>query len=220
MNLKRYYCGKEINFLQLRYYERFLFLFLAKLFFKFEYRGIENIPEEGGAIIALNHQSFLDGLLVNLATSSKGRITGFLAATDYYSNFLFVHLLNQGESIPLERGGDTFSALEEAILRLERGKLIGIFPEGSRTDDGKIKEGRKGVAVLAFKTGAPVIPSAIKGSFECWSKHKKFPRCGKIILEFSQPLYFEKRENLDEKILKEATEKIMEKIREVYERLC
>jgi 1-acyl-sn-glycerol-3-phosphate acyltransferase len=214
------YLKKEINFFQIRYYERFLFLFLAKLFFKFEYRGIENIPLKGSAIIASNHQSFLDGLLINLATSQKGRITAFLAATDYYSNFLFIHLLNQGESIPLNRKGNSSIPLQEAIFRLESGKLVGIFPEGSRTENGKIKKAHKGVALLALKTGAPVIPAAIRGAFECWNKKQKFPKPGKIVIEFSKPLYFEKRENVDEEILKKVTEKIMEKIKEVYEKLC
>jgi len=163
-----------------------------RLFFHPEAEGLENIPEEGGAILAGNHQSFLDNVLMPLVIPDRKVV--FLGKAEYFEKWYMRWFFKGAAMIPIKRGGGSASeaALDTAVEALRAGKLIGIFPEGTRSPDGRLYRGKSGVARMALEAGVPVIPVGITGTFEAMPYHRKFPRPYPVIIRFGAPLTFER----------------------------
>jgi 1-acyl-sn-glycerol-3-phosphate acyltransferase len=163
-----------------------------RLFFHPEAEGLENIPEEGGAILAGNHQSFLDNVLMPLVIPDRKVV--FLGKSEYFEKWYMRWFFKGAAMIPIKRGGGSASeaALDTAVEALREGKLIGIFPEGTRSPDGRLYRGKSGVARMALEAGVPVIPVGITGTFEAMPYHRKIPRLHPVIVRFGAPLTFER----------------------------
>ena len=138
--------------------------------------GLENVPAEGGAILAGNHQSFLDNMLLPLVI--PGRKVVFLGKAEYFEKWYLRWFFKGAGMIPIRRGGGSAAeaALETAVTALRDGKLIGIFPEGTRSPDGRLYRGKTGVARMALEAGVPVIPVGITGTFAAMPYNRKVPR--------------------------------------------
>jgi 1-acyl-sn-glycerol-3-phosphate acyltransferase len=152
---------------------------LFRLCFGYERHGLERVPEDGPVLLAANHASFLDPPLVGTAVR---RPTCFMARASLFKPPLFGRLIRALNAFPLARGGDPRAALRVAGELLEEGRVVLVFPEGTRTRDGRLGRFKRGAGALAVRHGAPVLPIYIKGSFWAWPRHRRLPRCRRIAL--------------------------------------
>ena len=182
--------------------------------------GAENIPKTGAAILAPNHLSFIDSIVVPLATSR--RVT-FLAKSEYFEGkgfkgFAMRTFFRSAGQIPVERGTSRASnALTAAAKVLQNGGLIALYPEGTRSPTGMLYKGRTGVARLALENKVPVIPIGLHGTREIQPPERNMPKLGRVGIKIGKPLGFshlyEQRTERD--TLRAVTDEIMKSIREV-----
>ncbi|MEO5710885.1 MAG: lysophospholipid acyltransferase family protein [Nocardioidaceae bacterium] len=170
---------------------------LAKLYWRPQIEGIENIPATGPVIMASNHRSFADSMVIPFFVKRK---VVFLAKEDYFTGTGVKGALIRGwfegiGMVPVDRD-DTKAALASldiALAVLGRGDAFGIYPEGTRSRDGRLYRGRTGVAHLALTSGAPVVPVGVIGTENIQPVGTRFPRRAEVILRFGEPLRFEGR---------------------------
>jgi 1-acyl-sn-glycerol-3-phosphate acyltransferase len=194
---------------------------LLKLLFRPRIEGLENIPEEGPAIIAGNHLSFSDHFL--MPAILPRRIT-FLAKQEYFTGpgfkgALIASFFRSAGQIPVDRTGGKAAhpAVAEALAVLGRGELMGVYPEGTRSHDGRLYKGRTGVAVMALKAQAPVVPCAMVGTFEIQPPGRLVPKIRRVTIRFGKPLDFSRFEGLegDRFVLRSIVDEIMYVIMEL-----
>jgi 1-acyl-sn-glycerol-3-phosphate acyltransferase len=187
---------------------------ILRLMYRPKTKGLENIPAEGPAIIAANHESFLDDLLLPLMV--KRRKVVFLAKADYFDKWYLRWFFKGANVIPVRRGSKSAAeaALQAGVTALREGKLIGIFPEGTRSPDGRLYRGKTGVARMALEARVPVIPVAILGTFEAMPYDCKLPKMGRVEIRFGKPLRFERHHDTptDRFVLRSVTDEIMYEI--------
>lgn len=155
--------------------------------------GIRNIPKTAPAVLASNHTSYLDWLFLPLVV--RFRRISFLAKLEYFTRRGFrgrlqAYFFTATGQVPVDRrGADAASAsLRTAAALLGEGRLVGMFPEGTRTRDGRLNRGRTGVARIAAQTGVAVIPCALVGVFELAPPGVRFPRPRRVTIRFGQPM--------------------------------
>ena len=177
--------------------------------------GAEHIPSEGGAILASNHLSFSDSIFLPLVISR--RVT-FLAKADYFTgkgvkgrlNKMFFAGVGQ---VPIDRSGGAASeaALNTAKRILADGNLLGLYPEGTRSPDGRLYRGKTGVARMALEAGVPVIPVAMVNTDVVQPTGKVIPRLGRVGIKVGQPLDFSRYQGMegDRFVLRSITDEIM-----------
>lgn len=188
---------------------------LLRLLFRPQIEGLENVPEDGPAIVAGNHLSFSDHFLMPVIL--RRRIT-FLAKAEYFTGpgikgRLTASFFRGVGQIPVDRSGKDAAqaAIREGIGVLSKGELLGIYPEGTRSHDGRLYKGKVGVAVMALKAQVPVIPCAMIGTFEAQPPGQRLPSLHPISIRFGKPLDFSRYAGMeDEKaILRAVTDEIM-----------
>ena len=176
--------------------------------------GLENVPTEGPAILAANHQSFLDDLVLPLVVPKRKVV--FLAKADYFDKWYLRWFFKGANVIPVRRESksDSEAALRAGVQALSEGQLVGIFPEGTRSPDGRLYRGKTGVARMALEARVPVIPVAITGTFEAMPYDRKLPKPGHVTLRFGKPLSFERHYEVarDRFVLRSVTDEIMYEI--------
>lgn len=150
---------------------------LGTVLFDLRVEGLSNIPRRGGALIAANHQSYLDPILLN---TRLRRPLNYLAKAELFENRFFGWLLRTVGTFPLHQGASDISAIRQSVQALRDGHLLNIYPEGARTSDGKIGRIEKGIALIDRRAHVPVIPVVIVGAYEAWPIHRTFPRPGSI----------------------------------------
>ncbi|MEO5535861.1 MAG: lysophospholipid acyltransferase family protein [Pseudolysinimonas sp.] len=189
---------------------------LLKVLFRYEVRGVHNIPKKGPAIIASNHLALLDSAFV---PGALPRHVAFLGKEQLFSGkslrarFVRSFLQAMGQ-LEMDRGGGSASAasLGGGVDVLRAGKLMGIYPEGTRSPDGRLHRGRTGIARLLLDTPVPVIPVAISGSDAVLPKGAKFLKLGtRVIVTFGEPMDFSRYAGLaeDRFVLRSITDEIM-----------
>ena len=156
--------------------------------YRLDVSGKEHVPTSGPIILAANHRSFLDSIFVPLLIRRK---VTYVAKAEYFDSRKTAWFFRGIGQIPIRRDGG--SASEGALLAarevLERGNIMGIYPEGTRSRDGYLHRGHTGVARLALATGAPIIPVGLIGTDEAQPSDKKLPRVNKTIgVRFGTPL--------------------------------
>lgn len=203
--------AKTLSYMPLRPIGYLLF----KLYFRLTGIGTEYIPKEGPGIIAPNHVSYADPPLVAAVTP---RMLHFIMLYEHYYHPWFNWLFKRLPCIPIKQGRVNAESLKESLQVLEEGNLLCIFPEGGRTKDNKLMRPMPGIAMLALKTEAPVIPVGIIGSFEAYGPHLRFPRPKRITIRFGPPLIFKKEENPSKARLIEVSQEIMEHIGTLLEK--
>jgi 1-acyl-sn-glycerol-3-phosphate acyltransferase len=137
------------------------------LFFRPKGIGSDSIPEGGAALLACNHVSYLDPLLLGIVTPKR---VFFIAREDLFRHWLLGFVLRLSRTIPLDRNGFDHKAIRIAIRYLNQGRVLCLFPEGTRSSDGRVRGGQVGIGFLSVKTNTPVIPAYIHGT------HKALPR--------------------------------------------
>ncbi|WJV50425.1 lysophospholipid acyltransferase family protein [Streptomyces flavofungini] len=177
--------------------------------------GLGHVPAAGGAIIAGNHQSFCDQFL--LGVTLRRRIN-FLAKMEYFTGRglrgrLAAAFFRGIGAIPVDRSGNGAgrAGVESGLAVLRGGGLLGIFPEGTRSHDGRLYKGRVGVAAMALRTGAPVVPCAIIGTFEAQPAGRRVPSLVPLTLRFGEPLDFSRYAGMQDQraALRAVTDEIM-----------
>ncbi|MEI6125951.1 MAG: AMP-binding protein [Pseudomonadota bacterium] len=169
---------------------KWIFRPLSRLYFSFEVKGLENIPADAACIFTPNHQSFMDALIV--ASSLKNSIMKktFFFAKEKHFRSAFRKLVAQNSNVIVMNINSSLKlALQQTAAVLKSGKNMVIFPEGARSRDGGLMPFKKTFAILSKELNVPIIPVAIKGAFESMSVGSRFPRPGKITLQFLKPLY-------------------------------
>ncbi|MTE22185.1 1-acyl-sn-glycerol-3-phosphate acyltransferase [Streptomyces sp. TRM43335] len=188
---------------------------LLRLLFRPRIEGLRNVPGEGAAIVAGNHLSFSDHFL--MPAILPRRIT-FLAKAEYFTGpglkgRLTAAFFRSIGQIPVDRSGRGAgrAAIEEGLKVLGRDELLGIYPEGTRSHDGRLYRGRTGVAVMALRAGVPVVPCAMVGTFELQPPGRRLPRIGRVTIRFGEPLDFSRFAGLHEErtVLRAVTDEIM-----------
>lgn len=157
------------------------------LFFGYRFYGIRNVPRTGPVILASSHQSFLDPILVGMPLA---RPMNSMARGSLFRNRLFGTLLRNIKAFPVERQSADLGAMREALKRLNTGGQLLLFPEGMRTSDGSIGTLHPGLAMLAARSQAQVVPVVIDGAFECWPRHRKMFRPGRIWVSYGRPMRY------------------------------
>ena len=151
--------------------------------------GRENLIEEGPALIASNHQSFLDPPLVG---SCLHREIHYLARKTLFDIPVVGKLLPHLRVVGVDRDGADMSALKSVIRLVKNGDCTIVFPEGTRTSDGKLQPAKAGLGLIIAKTLAPVVPTRIFGAFDAFPRSAKLPRRAPITVVFGKPLRFTK----------------------------
>lgn len=177
--------------------------------------GEENIPRKGAVILASNHLSFIDSVFLPLVI--ERRVT-FLAKSDYYTargikGWAIKNFLKAAGMLPIDRSGG--KASEASLLTglgvLRRGEVLGIYPEGTRSPDGKLYRGRTGVARMVLEGGVPVIPVAMIDTEKVMPIGRRIPKVRRIGVVIGEPLDFSRFEGMesDRFILRSITDEIM-----------
>lgn len=181
-----------------------------------ECTGLENIPSDQGALLAANHASYLDHLVIGSNLIPKlNRMLYFLAKKEHFSSFLQRRWHQYFRAIPVDREAGGQEALQKAVEHLQGGNLVVIYPEGTRTLTGRMSRAKTGVARLALSARVPVVPMGITSTFYILPKGKRIPRLGKKAdLLIGRPLRFDSyygKDN-DSGILREITTTVMKEI--------
>jgi 1-acyl-sn-glycerol-3-phosphate acyltransferase len=179
--------------------------------------GLEHIPETGPVILASNHRSVVDSLVIPVVTR---RPVYFLAKNEYFVKPLTRTLMLGLNQIPVDRSGGRASlmALDAALPVLRDGKVLGIFPEGTRSPDGRLYRGRPGVAKLALDAGATIVPVGLFGTEQVQPIGSRMPRFGaKVEVRFGEPLDLSKWDGtpVDSRVLREIAAALMTEIQKI-----
>jgi 1-acyl-sn-glycerol-3-phosphate acyltransferase len=188
---------------------------VLRLLFRPWVEGEENIPAEGAAIFASNHLSFSDSIFLPLVLPR--RMT-FLAKSDYFTGRgikgrLTAAFFRGVGQLPVDRSGGRASdaALNSGLKILRRGEFLGIYPEGTRSPDGRLYRGKTGVARMALEARVPVLPVAMIGTDKAQPLGQRFPRIMRIGIRIGRPLDFSRYEGMEEDrfVLRSITDEIM-----------
>jgi len=195
-----------------------IFYPLTRLWTK-KIKGVENIPQEGPYLVAANHASYVDHLMLSsiLAVHVNKKIH-YLAKKEHFDTFFQRIWHTHTGAIPIDRQAGGKEALSLAMGYLKNNKVIGLYPEGTRTLTGKLQRAKTGIARLALAARVPVIPIGLIGTFEILPKGKSIPRFKRATISIGKPMFFDEyyeKEN-DKKTTRLVTTKIMKEIA----RLC
>ena len=187
---------------------------IIKPFIK-EVCGLENVPKNRAFIIAANHQSYLDHLIIGHYLIGRiNKKIRFLAKKEHFRGFLEKRWHDFVGAIPVDRESGGKEALEYAKKALRNGKVIMIYPEGTRTLTGRMQKGKTGVARLALAAKVPVLPIGINGTFKILPKGKRIPKPNKATMNIGRLMYFDSyygKEN-NKKDVRKVTDIIMKEI--------
>jgi len=160
---------------------------LYTVYFRWRVFNAERVPVTGGVILAANHASFIDPPLVG---SALHRPINYMARETLFRYPGVGALLRSWNAVPVNREGGGAAGLKAILDRLLAGGGIILFPEGTRTLDGKLQPARSGVGLTVIKSVAPVVPVRVFGSFEAYGRHLKIPRPRRVVVKFGKPLDF------------------------------
>jgi len=170
---------------------------VAKAIWRPTVRGLENVPSTGGVILASNHLSFIDSVVIPVVVKRK---VVFLAKSDYFTGSGVKGALSRAwfeglGMLPVDRDDAkaALASLDVALEVLGRGEAFGLYPEGTRSRDGRLYRGRTGVAHLALTAGVPVVPVGLLGTPDIPPVGHTMPRLAKVSVTFGEPLHFTDR---------------------------
>lgn len=169
---------------------RLVSVIVSKIAFGLEVHGKENIPKKEGFILASNHASFLDPVILGAACPRR---LNFMARDDLFTSRWFGGFISCLNAFPVKRNNADIGALKEAIRRVKAGGALVLFPEGSRSSGDGLLEPQPGIGFIAAKLNAPVVPAFIRGSGEAWPRGAKAIQPKKISVYFGKQISIERR---------------------------
>jgi 1-acyl-sn-glycerol-3-phosphate acyltransferase len=180
--------------------------------------GLRNVPNVGPVIIASNHLSFSDSIFMPLVVPRK---VTFMAKSEYFTSpglkgFIKKLTFQALGQVPVDRSGGRRSeaAIRTGLNLLEVGQCIGIYPEGTRSPDGKLYKGRTGIARMAIDSGAPIVPVAMFNTAEIQPTGQIVPKVRRVEMVFGEPMYFQ-GDSSDLAYLRQVTDEIMQGIQKI-----
>jgi len=171
---------------------RALFRITFLLAFRLRVFGQLNVPRRGGVLIVSNHQSYLDPILLSLGFE---RPVSFMARRTLFRNPAFGRLITALNAFPVTRGGLDIAAVREAVERLQNGECLVVFPEGTRSSDGRIAPLRPGILAIAERANVPLVPAVIQGAFEAWPRGST-PAIGEVSVLYGPAIQPEEHSRL------------------------
>jgi 1-acyl-sn-glycerol-3-phosphate acyltransferase len=157
----------------------------AVALYRARYAGRNNIPTDGGVLVVSNHQSHLDPMLVGIGCPRK---LNYVARESLFKFAPFGWLIGSVGAFPIDRDGIGLAGIKESLRRLKRGEMVLIFPEGTRSHDGRMAPFRPGFTALAARSGAAILPVAVDGAFQIWPRWRRFPGRGRVRVRYGVPL--------------------------------
>lgn len=170
----------------------------------------DRVPMTGGVILAANHASVLDPPVIG---GGFNRIVNYLARRTLMDIPVFGTLLRQLSVVPVDRDGSGGAGLKAILNRLMEDGIILLFPEGTRTPDGKMQPARSGIGLTVIKSTAPVVPVRVNGTFLALSRFMKFPRPRRVTVIYGEPMRFEK-------LREEAKTCTKDRLKEIYQQVA
>ncbi|MFD9813666.1 lysophospholipid acyltransferase family protein [Streptomyces sp. NPDC059080] len=195
--------------------------FVMRVLYRPTVEGVERIPQTGPVILAGNHVTFIDSLFLSLVVK---RPVYFIGKDAYVTGKglkgrLMAWFFRSSGMIPVDRDGGRggVAALMTGRRILEQGHAFGIYPEGTRSPDGRLYRGRTGIARLTLMTGAPVVPFAMIGTDRVQPDGKGMPRIAKVTVRFGEPLGFSRYDGMDRDryVLRAVTDEVMSDVMEL-----
>lgn len=171
--------------------------------------GWEHVPLEGPVIVAANHASYMDPPVIG---ASCPRPLCYLGRESLFSNPAVGWLLRSVGSVALDRDGTSGKGMKTILERLLAGEGIILFPEGTRTTDGRLQSGRSGIGLIVLKSGAPVVPVRVFGTYDAWGRHRRMPRLVPLGVRFGAPLRFDG-------LIAEAKQATRVRVKEIYQQV-
>ena len=181
---------------------------ICKILFRLKVKGVENIPAKGNIIIAANHSSYLDPIAIGAVIPRQIK---WIVRKDVYDVW-WLRSLFASTGMIRENG-----SVGKAVDLLGKGENVGVFPEGSRSPDGRLGAGKRGVAIMALKSGAPVIPCAVKGAFKAYPRNAVFPRPYPVEIIIGKAIEPGKADAPDDQTIDSVLAGIMTAIRSLME---
>ena len=166
----------------------FLRVFFA-IYFRWRVFNAERVPQTGAVVLASNHASFIDPPLIG---TGLPREINYLARESLFRFPGIGWLLRSLHAVPVDRDGGGARGLRQILERLFAGGGIVLFPEGTRTSDGKMQPARSGIGLIVIKSDAPVVPVRVFGTFEAYGRQKKIPRPFQVAVKYGVPMNFSK----------------------------
>jgi long-chain acyl-CoA synthetase len=166
-----------------------LITLIVKIYGRLTVDGLENLPGKGPYLIAPNHLSLADALVVMASLSWRtGSQVYFLGATEYFGGAITSKIAKYVSVIPVDMDTRLYNALQLSAYVLRKGKILCVFPEGARSRDGRLKEFKKGVGIIAKELNIPAVPAAIRGTYEMMPPGRSIPRPRKLRVSFGKTL--------------------------------
>jgi len=191
---------------------------ILMLLFRPKVAGLRHVPNLGPVIIASNHLSFSDSIFMPLVVPRK---VTFMAKSEYFTSpgikGFFKKIIFQAlGQVPVDRSGGRRSeaAIRTGLKLLEEGQCVGIYPEGTRSPDGRLFKGRTGIARMAIDSGAPVVPVAMFNTAEIQPTGQVVPKVRRVEMVFGEPMYFN-GDSSDLAYLRQVTDEIMRGIQKI-----
>lgn len=183
---------------------------LYKFYFGWRVYNAERVPLSGPVILASNHASFLDPPLVGAGIK---RGINYLARESLFRFPVLGWILHRWQAVPVDREGGGAKGLKAILDRLLDGGAIILFPEGTRTRNGRMQPARSGIGLTVIKSAAPVVPVRVFGTYEAFGRHLRFPRPRRVIVKYGKPLPFEQLRN-------EARTCPKQRLKEIYQEVA
>jgi 1-acyl-sn-glycerol-3-phosphate acyltransferase len=166
-----------------------LLYLIARERFDLKTSGLENLPEKGPYLLCSNHQSYLDAIVLAAALPWRVfRDTFAVGTSDIFGQGFMRRLARWVRVVVLDPDANLVPAMRAGAYGLKQGHILILYPEGERTNDGAPRVFRKGAAILAIHTQAPIVPIAIEGFYEAWPRHEKYPKAAKLRMVFGKPI--------------------------------
>jgi 1-acyl-sn-glycerol-3-phosphate acyltransferase len=185
---------------------------VSRLLWRARLDGVEHLPRSGPFIVVANHCSNLDPLMMGWATGNQiGRVVHFMAKIEMRGWPVIGWLATQAGVYFVRRGERDRAAQRFSLETLAAGRPIAIFPEGTRSRDGRLKPGKPGTALIAMRSGAPIVPAGISGTHRIFPGRSRWPRPTRVLIRFGEPFTLDHVPSgrLDREALEAGTERIM-----------
>ena len=194
---------------------RFICTILILLFWSIKIEEKEQLNQKGSLILAANHVSYLDPIVLGVAVK---RPIHFITKKEVFKVPFLGFLARSLGAIPVDRNKANPTSIKKSFSLLKKGHILGIFPEGTRSLNGELLDLNAGLIKIALKTGSPIIPVGISGTFEIYPPKARMPSFFKrknIYIHFGKPIYLDNTREKDIKYQKESLIKIQEKLKEL-----
>ncbi len=182
-------------------------MIIFKSVFQLKIEGGEKIPSKGGVVVVGNHRSYLDPIIMTFTTCRK---MNFMAKDDLFRNAIFGYFITKMGAFPLRRDKLDRKAYQKALRILREGKILGLFPEGTRSISAKLGDLKKGSVRIALSANVPVVPVVIQGTDKILPIGAKMIRWGKIRLKVGDPIVIQNYRNKKE----EKVDYVLQKLKE------